>query len=364
MEFGEKWAASPNVGMLDIVAALEWVRDNISNFGGDPGKVMIFGQSGGGAKVGTLMGMPSAKGLFHRASIQSGSSLRQIERVNSARTASLLLLELGLNAATIDRIQELPNEQIIQAIQGAARRTQAAAGRGLGRGAASGGAAAFGWGPTVDGSVLPRHSFDPDASPLSADVPLLVGTVLNESTNSIQQGDPSLDDMPMEELRRRLTQQRGEKAAAIIEVLQKAHPKAAPYELLSRINGAGTRQGAVTQAERKAAQKAAPVYLYWFTWQTPILNGRPRAFHCAELSFCFYNIDRCVNMTGGGPEAHALASKVAGAWINFARHGDPNHAGIPKWAPFTAADCPTMVFDDICAARNNPDKAERDVLRA
>jgi para-nitrobenzyl esterase len=361
MEHSDKWVSSPNVGMLDLVAALEWVRDNIGNFGGDSGKVMIFGQSGGGSKVSTLMAMPSAKGLFHRASIQSGSSLRQIDAADSAKTAALLLQELGLSRANLDRIQELPNEQIVQAAQNAARKLQAAGG---GRGAAGPGGA-MRWGPTVDGKILPRHPFDPDGPAVSADVPMMVGTVLNEQNNSIQQGDPSLDEMSLDEVRKRLTAQRGDRANAIIEVFQKGHPRATPYELFSRINGAASRQNAITQAERKATQKAAPAFNYWFVWQTPVLDGRPRAFHCSELSFCFYNAhDRCAPLTGGGPDARALAAKVADAWINFARNGDPNHAGIPKWPAFTAAECPTMIFDNTCAMRNDPDRAERDSLRA
>jgi para-nitrobenzyl esterase len=177
--------------------------------------------------------------------------------------------------------------------------------------------------------------------------------------------DPTLDDMPIEEVRRRLTAQRGDKAETILAAFRKARPKATPYELLSIITATGgARMTANTQAERKAAQGAAPAYLFWFQWQTPVLDGKPRAFHGSDLAFCFYNTDRCASQTGGGPRPRALAARVADAWINFARNGDPNHPGLPKWPKFTAAECPTMIFDDQCVMRNNPDKAELDSLRS
>jgi para-nitrobenzyl esterase len=354
-EYGDEWARASNTGMLDIVAALEWVRDNIASFGGDPHSVLIFGQSGGGGKVGTLMGMPAAKGLFQRAAIQSGSGVRKPAQDRSPELAAAVLKELGLDRSNVNRLQELPYERIVEAGLVAQRRlnpTPAAPGTGGG----------VNWGPVVDGKVLPEHPWDPKGSPLSADVPLLVGTVLNEFANSIQAGDPTLDDMSMEEAKKRLTAQRGDKADQILETFRSAHPKATPYELFSRISGMGPRQNAVTQAERKAAQGGAPAYLYWFQWQTPILDGRPRAYHCSELPFVFYNTDRCATMTGGGPEARDLAGKIADAWLAFAKSGDPSHKGLPKWPAFTAAECPTMVFDTASVVRNGPDDEQRRVL--
>ncbi len=351
-EYGEKWASAGNVGMLDIVAALQWVRDNVSNFGGDPSRVLIFGQSGGGGKVGTLMGMPSAKGLFHRAVIQSGSNVAAPARDRSGEVAAAVLAELGLNGSSLDRIQELPYVRIVEAGMEALRKVQASGGGG-------------GWGPVVDGKILPVHPWDPAGSALSASVPLMVGSVLNEFTNTIQRGNPKEDAMTLDELKSSLSMTYKDKSRQVLETFQKAHPKASPYELLSRITtGAGPRQNAVTQAARKAAQKAAPAYLYWFTWQTPILDGRPRAYHCAELPFVFYNTERCAAMTGGGPDALELGGKMADAWVAFARTGEPNHKGLPKWTPFAEALCPTMVFDNTCEVKNNPDTEERKVLRS
>jgi para-nitrobenzyl esterase len=355
-EHGERWASAGNTGMLDIVAALGWVKENIASFGGDPDSVLIFGQSGGGGKVGTLMGMPSAKGLFQRASIQSGSTgVRRPAQDRSRELAAAVLQELGLTAATIDKLQELPYERIVEAGVLAQRRMNPSA-------AAPGTGGGVNWAPVIDGRIIPEHPWDPKASPLSADVPLLVGTVLNEFANSIQAGDPSLDGMSLDEARKRLTAQRGDKAEAILQSFQQKYPKAAPYELLSRIGGMTGRQNAVLQADRKAAQGAAPAYLYWFQWQTPILDGRPRAFHCAELPFVFYNTDRCAPMTGGGPEARELAGRIADAWIAFARTGNPNHKGLPKWPEFSAAQCPTMVFDTACVVANAPDAEHRRLL--
>jgi para-nitrobenzyl esterase len=354
-EHGERWASAGNAGMLDIVAALGWIKENIANFGGDPNSVLIFGQSGGGGKVGTLLGMPSAKGLFQRAVIQSGSNVRRPAQDRSGELAAAVLQELGLTRATIDKLQELPYERIVEAGVIAQRKmnpTPAAPGTGGG----------VNWAPVIDGRILPEHPWDPKASPLGADVPLLVGTVLNEFANSIQGGDPSLDEMSLDEVKKRLTAQRGDKTDQILQSFQQKYPKATPYELFSRISGMTARQNAVTQAERKAAQGAAPAYLYWFQWQTPILDGRPRAFHCAELPFVFYNSDRCATMTGGGPEARDLAGRMADAWLAFARTGNPNHKGLPKWPQFTAAQCPTMVFDNTCILANAPDADHRRIL--
>jgi para-nitrobenzyl esterase len=355
-EYGDKWTDAVNVGQLDLIAALAWVKENIGRFGGDPNSVLIFGQSGGGSKIGALMGMPGAKGLFQRASIQSGSSFRQAEPDRSAALAAATLQELQITKATIDRLHEVPVEAIIQAGIRARTKLQPTA-------PAPGTGGGINWGPTVDGKSIPRHTWDPTAPELSASVPLLVGTVLNEFANSVQTGDPTLDAMSLEDMKKRLTVQRHDKAEAIIAHYQQKFPKATPYEILSRVSGMGPRMNAVKQATLKADQHAAPAYLYWFQWQTPILDGRPRAYHCAELPFVFANSDRCAAMTGGGADAKALADKMSDAWIAFARKGDPNHPGLPTWSPFTTSGGETMVFDDTCRLLKDPDKEERELLR-
>ncbi|HKV48594.1 MAG TPA: carboxylesterase family protein [Candidatus Acidoferrales bacterium] len=352
IEYGEQYASSPNVGMMDLVAALEWVKTNISNFGGDPNSVLIFGQSGGGGKVSALMGMPSAEGLFHRAVVESGASLRQSTLDRSAQTAAGVIAELGLSKDSISKIHDLPDHAIVQAAFDAGRRASAAA-RGRGRGPGGGGGA---WGPVVDGKVLPRNSFDPDAPSYAAKVPLIVGSVLNEMANAVQMGDASVDAWSMDEMKSRLSAQRGqEKSEHLIAVFQKLHPTATPFEIYSRISGMSGRVGALTMAQRKAAQGTAPAYNYWFQWQSPILDGRGRAFHCSELPFVFYNTERCARMTGNTPEARDLAARVSDAWVSFARKGDPNHPGLPAWPKYNAEIVPTMVFDTKCAAVDDPD---------
>ena len=350
--YGQRYECSANAGMLDLVLALEWVRDNIANFGGDPGNVMIFGQSGGGSKVSTLMAMPAAKGLFHKAAIQSGSALRQNSAEDSGRLAAALLNELGLSAAQVDQLQTIPVTALMEAQEKVLRRANPQA-------AAAGGGA--GWRPTADGKLLPVQPFDPVAPAISATVPLLVGTVLNEQTHGI--GHPEYESMTADEVKKRIAARYGEKSASIIEAYRRAFPRVKPFDLLSVILAGPSRQNAVTQAERKTALGAAPVYLYWFTWQTPVLDGRPRAFHCAELPFVFNNTDRCAAMTGGTAEARELGAKVSDAWINFARKGDPNHSGLPRWPAFSAEKVPTMVLDKTCELKNDSDGEARRSLR-
>jgi len=299
--------------------------------------------------------MPAAKGLFHRAVIQSGSGLRQLTPDRSASLAAATLQELGLSRVTIDRLQEVPVEAIIQAGIRAQKKLQPVS-------PPPGTGGGLNWGPTVDGRSIPRHTWDPAAPEFSASVPLMVGSVLNEFGNSIQAGDPTLDTMSLDEMRRRLTDQRGAKTDEIIGLYQRKFPKATPYEILSRVTGMTARTNVVTQAGLKAAQKGAPAFVYWFQWQTPVLDGRPRAYHCSELPFVFANTDRCAAMTGGGADARALGGRIADAWLAFAKSGSPNHPGLPVWPAFSAATCQTMVFDTVCAVKNNPDREERALL--
>jgi para-nitrobenzyl esterase len=359
--YGEKYASSVSAGVLDLVAALEWVRDNIGNFGGDPGNVLIFGQSGGGGKVSTLCSMPRAKGLFHRAVVQSGSTLRVGDVEMAAKLAAATIAELGITKAAIDKIQTVPYSKLLDAQTAALKKLQpdTPAG-GIGMPTVRGAAPRYGFSPVVDGKIVTRHPFDPDAPSESASVPMLIGTVLNENSPSMV--NPALESMSEDDLRQRAAARYKDKAGMVVDAYRKAYPDVKPVELLSRLMS--VRTNAVTQAELKAAQKAAPAYMYLFAWQTPVLDGRPRAFHCSEIPFVFANSDVSAFATGGTPEARDLAGKVSDAWINFARKGDPNHSGLPKWPAYSADTGPVMVFDKVCEVKNDPDRELRKAVAA
>ena len=354
-KFGDQFAASGNVGMLDIVAALEWVRDNIEGFGGNPQLVTIFGQSGGGGKVSTLMAMPAAKGLFHRAIVESGSILQGVPQENAQRLADAIVGELGLSGATIGQLQTLPYQQILTAADKVLRERRPKTAGGIPNFRRI--SASLGFGPVVDGKTLPNHPFDPAAPAISADIPMIIGTTLNEFVTAINH--PEFEVMSEAELETRVRAIYGQKTMSVIGAFRQRTPRAKPFDLWSHIAASGVRGSAIEQAKLKAAQGRAPAYLYWFTWQTPILSGRPRAFHCSEIAFVFDNTDRCETMTGGGAEPRALAGKMCDAWIQFARTGDPNHPRLPRWPAFSAEAVPTMIFDHPPRVELNPDGAEQ-----
>jgi para-nitrobenzyl esterase len=357
--YSDKYASSVSVGVLDLVAALEWVRDNIANFGGDPGNVLIFGQSGGGGKVSTLLSMPIAKGLFHKAVVQSGSTLRLGEMASAEKLTAEVVAELGLNKSNIDKIQTVPYAQLLAAGNAALKKLQPnpPAG-GIGMPTIRSAAQRVGFSPVVDGKIVTRHPFDPDAPDISANVPMIIGTVLNETSPSMSRA--ALESMTEEDVKKRAAERYGTKAGMVLDAYRKAYPNIKPVELLSRMFS--VRTNAVTQAERKAALRAAPAYMYLFAWQTPILDGRPRAFHCSEIPFVFANTEVSAFATGGTTEAKELGDKVSDAWINFARKGDPNHPGLPKWPAYSADTGPVMIFDKACEVKNDPDRELRKVI--
>jgi para-nitrobenzyl esterase len=344
---GEEFATSANVGMLDIVAALEWVRANIVTFGGDPDCVTIFGQSGGGGKVAALMAMPAAKSLFHRAIIQSGPFLRALSPDYSQRVAELLLDELGLSRLQVKELQRIPVYRLSGAAVEAMKKMltpQPSLRRTYGE---------SDWGPTVDGRVLPSHPFDPGASAISADVPLITGTVLNEAVSGIDR--PDANAMTVEELNRLVSEAFGGNGNAIIAAYRQDYPKATPFDLYATIAASEFRIPAFAQASRKAAQGAAPAYAYVYAWRTPILDNRPGTFHAAEISFTFDNAELCDHYSAGDPGAFVLSKQMGRAWTSFARTGNPNHNGLPHWPAFTADSRATMYFDAPCAVRNDPE---------
>ena len=349
---GGEYASSANVGMLDLVAVLEWVRDNVATFGGDPGSVTIFGQSGGGGKVVALMAMPAAKGLFHRAIVQSGPFLKSLSPDYSGRLAELVVAELGLSKSQVSELQLVPVDRLSGAAAEAMKkmpRPMSSLRRVYGE---------YDWGPTVDGLILPRHPFDPGAPQISADVPLLTGTNLHEGVSGLDR--PDANAMGVEELNRLVKDEFGDGGQTIIDAYRRDYPRATPFDLYAIIAAASFRRPAFEQGIRKAALGAAPAYSYIYSWQTPVLDGRPGSFHACEIAFAFDNASICDHYSGGAPEAFVLSKQISTAWVNFARTGNPNHDGLPHWPTYTAENQATMYFDTPCVVRNSP---EREGLR-
>ncbi len=354
---GEKFAASGNVGMLDIVAALEWVRDNIANFGGDPGNVTIMGQSGGGAKVCTLTAMPSAKGLFHKAVVLSGASVRSGEKETSEKLASYVLKEAGLKPTEIDKLQAMPWKQYYEIATKAQQKLAAEV-------AASGvtGMRA-GFSPHVDGKDIPQHPYSPDAAPTAADVPMIICSTLNEQAPAWQ--DSSLMNITLPEVAEKLKQRAGfgagfgDKAMEVVQAYAKAFPDKKPVEIWSMVSS--NRNSVVTLADAKVKQPAG-VYVTWFNWQPPLFDGRIGAFHCVDISFWFYNTDLMLTHSGGGPRPKALSTKMASSLLQFMKTGDPNGASLTPWPRYTTANGEVLILDDECVVKNDPDREARKAL--
>ena len=327
---------SANPGQLDLVAALQWVHDNISTFGGDPNSVMIFGQSGGGGKVSTLLGMPSAKGLFQRAAIESGAGLRGIPRETASKTAAEILKTLGLSASQGRELQKVPFDKLLEAA-GSAR-----------------------LGPVVDGKVLPAHPFDPVAPTISADVPVIVGYTRTERT-VYEIDEPGFGKLDEAGLLARTQKILGDSAANVIEIYRKKYPKATPYDLAVDIQTDASAMNSIHLAERRAALGKAPTYLYVYAWETPVMGLRSP--HTVEIPFVFNHIDTSESMVGPvSPPMRKLEAASAGAWAALARTGNPNHKNLPNWPAYKADKRATMIFDTPCRVENDPTSDVRTIL--
>ncbi len=317
------------VGMMDLVTSLEWVRDNIENFGGDPSKVMIFGQSGGGAKTSTMLAIPSAKGLFHSAGIQSGSTIRSATREQGTKSAELLLAKLGIPKSNIADIQKVPWQQILEAQTALA------------------GSAAFT--PVVDGTILPHHPFDPTAPPESADVPVIISNTLEDAALRLTNFD-----LNEEGLRTMMSQRYGAKAEAILAMYRNRYPDKSPFLIQAQIATDSTaRRSATLQAERKAAQGKAPAYMYLWAFASAGFGGKFGAVHGTDVSATFNNYRDGVGGTGS-EEERALWSRFATTWVAMAKNANPNNSKIPNWPAYDANTRATMIFDKEVRVENDP----------
>ncbi|MCF0041205.1 carboxylesterase/lipase family protein [Dyadobacter fanqingshengii] len=345
--YSEKYQHAGNVGATDIVLALQWVQKNIANFGGDPGNVTIFGQSGGGSKVMCLLNAPSAKGLFHKAIVQSGSYPNHFTDKNiSQKVAEALLAELELSPERVDALETMPYEQLAKAGTAALAKVQA--------GMKPDEVPTLGleWNPVLDYHFLPYQIGSGAARALSAHIPLLVGSVKNEFVPF----EIDLRKVTEESAQAMLLEKYGDQTGAYIAALKNAYPEIKePSELIDV--DMLFRPLVINHANEKFADGGAAVYTYLFKWQSPVLDRSLGAVHCMDLPFVFDNIALCEQMTGGGKDAYILAEKISLAWIHFARTGNPNHQTLPDWPAYNPETGAVMVFDNECIVKYHHDKA-------
>jgi para-nitrobenzyl esterase len=334
---GPAFAAAGNAGMLDIIEALKWVRDNIARFGGDPDNVTIFGQSGGGGKVSTLLAMPAAAGLFHKAIVESGSFNRVQTREDAARDTARLLASMGLACADAAKLRAVPAEQLLDA--------------GL--------KAQIDYGPVVDGAYLPRHPFEPEAPGVSRSVPMIIGTTETELTFVASPEDFAITDA---DLRDRLVGEYGDGMLRVIDTYRTTYRGLSPSQLLFRIaSDFGVRANAITQAEQKISQGGAPAFMYFVTWGSPIEGGKYEARHSIEVAYAFRNHRNPLvqQFLGAGPEQDRLGDQISSAWVAFARNGNPSNPVTGSWASYNLGSRPTMVFSSKTALVNDPNSTNR-----
>jgi para-nitrobenzyl esterase len=343
---GEAFALSGNAGTLDMVAALQWVRDNISAFGGDPGNVTIFGESGGGAKVSTLLAMPRAKGLFHRAIIQSGAAVRLRTKDRALALTECVRRHLGRSAATVEALQAVPVADLLAAVEPAQRALGPSPVPLFDR---------YPFGPVVDGDVLAAQPFDPVASECCADIPLIIGDMKTETANFLAVVDAVWDRSLTEtELRQRVEAIAGAHAGRVIELYGQLYPELGPAErLIAVTTDRNFRIRSLVLAQRRAALRRGPVWMYSFEWETPVLGGKLKSPHAMDVPFTFNTLD-LTNATGGSAEAQALADTMSSVWAAFARNGTPDHPSIPTWPVYDATSRATLMLDRTCRIENDP----------
>ncbi len=325
-----EFSSAGSAGAMDMVASLEWVRDNIANFGGDPSKVMIFGQSGGGAKTTTLLAMPSAKGLFHSAGVQSGSALRLMTREQGAKSAELLLGQLGISKHNMGDLQKVSWQQILEA-------QTALTGK-------------AGFSPVVmEATALPHHPFDPVAPIESEDIPVVISTTLEDAALGLT--NFNVDEAGVKAIFNKRWAGKGDEIYALY---RKHNPKKTPFLLQAQaFTDSGFRGSAITQAERKAALGKAPAYMYLWSFESPGFDKKFGAVHGTDVSASFYNYRDGIGGTGSAQQL-ALWKKFASGWVALAKTANPNCPELPHWAPYNTEARATMVFDNDPRVEDDP----------
>jgi len=330
---GEKYAQSANVGVLDIVKALEWIRNNIEDFGGNPADVTIVGESGGGGKVGTIMCMPAAQGLFHKAIIQSGTLLNTMTKETSQQLGLAVLENLGLTPDEVGKLDTIPYPDLVKAGNDAIAKISGPR--------RPGSPTMFGFAPSADGVVLLQQPFSPGFAEISKDIPLMIGSTLNEMM-PVAYGEKELT---LEQARERLAKVYGNKTDQYIELFAKAYPDYTPQDLLSI--DTVFRPYTIRTADTRAKESGAPLYVYFLAWKSQVDNGSKGSFHGLDIPLAFHTVDLRADWTGNTEEAWALSDKMSSAWLNFVKSANPNVEGVlPEWEPYTAENGTTMYFDN------------------
>jgi len=343
---GEAFRHSGNAGTLDMIAALEWVRDNIGRFGGDPANVTVFGESGGGGKVSTLLAMPRAVGLFHRAIIQSGAVVRLRNKDRALALTECVLRHLGSSAASTQALQAASVEQLLAAVAPAQQVLGPSATPLFDR---------YPFGPVVDGDLLPAQPFDPKAPDVSADIPLIIGDMKDETANFLAADDRVwYRTLTEEQMRERVAAIAGANTGRVIDLYGRLYPDLNPAERLIAITtDSNFRIRSLVLAQRRAAKSRGPVWMYSFEWETPMLDGKLKSPHAMDVPFTFNTLD-LTNATGGSAQAQALSNTMSSVWAAFARNGTPRHASIPPWPTYDGDARATLILDKECRVENDP----------
>lgn len=344
--WGPEYASSGMAGMLDIVAALKWVRENVARFGGDPSNVTIFGESGGGAKVSLLLAMPVAKGLYHKAIIQSGAQLEAAQRPYAQALGGALVDALGVAVADTAGLAAIETSRIFNAQDAAVAKVSSLV--------PPGGFLNSGFVPSLNPKDLPQGPFAPAAPAMSAQVPLLIGTNKDEATLFMSARKDFLSRTNAD-FEAAVAKAFPADAAQVAAAMRRAYPDYSPPYLLAQVTTAQWFWlNSIVLAERKVAQNAAPVYMYRMDWGSPINNGLLKAAHAMELSFVFGTYDNIRYFVGPGDGPPRMAAQMHPAWIAFAKTGDPNTPGIPHWPRYDTKSRGTMIFNLQSQVENDP----------